>query len=28
GGCIRLTNAHAIEMYETIPIGTRVVIKE
>jgi hypothetical protein len=28
GGCIRLTNAHAIEMYNTIPIGTRVVIKE
>ena len=28
GGCIRLTNAHAIEMYETIPIGSRVVIKE
>ncbi len=28
GGCVRLTNAHAIEMYETIPIGTRVVIHE
>ncbi len=28
GGCVRLTNAHAIEMYETIPIGTRVIIHE
>ena len=28
GGCIRLTNAHAIELYNTIPIGTRVVIRE
>lgn len=28
GGCIRLTNAHSIELYETIPIGTRVVIHE
>jgi hypothetical protein len=28
GGCIRLTNSHAIEMYNTIPIGTRVIIKE
>ncbi|MGD9495020.1 MAG: L,D-transpeptidase family protein [Armatimonadota bacterium] len=28
GGCIRLTNQHAIEMYDTIPIGTRVVIHE
>lgn len=28
GGCVRLTNAHAIEMYDTIPIGTRVVIHE
>jgi len=28
GGCIRLTNAHAIEMFNTIPIGTRVIIKE
>ncbi|MFP4248453.1 MAG: L,D-transpeptidase family protein [Armatimonadota bacterium] len=28
GGCIRLTNAHAIEMYNTIPIGARVIIKE
>lgn len=28
GGCVRLTNAHAIEMYDMIPIGTRVVIHE
>jgi len=28
GGCIRLTNQHAIEMYDTIPIGTRVIIHE
>jgi len=28
GGCMRLTNAHAIELYNTIPIGTRVVIHE
>jgi len=28
GGCIRLTNAHAIEAYDTIPIGSRVVIHE
>ena len=28
GGCMRLTNAHAIELYDTIPIGTRVVIHE
>jgi len=28
GGCVRLTNQHAIEMYDTIPIGTRVVIHE
>jgi len=28
GGCIRLTNAHAIELYNTIPVGTRVVIHE
>lgn len=28
GGCIRLTNAHAIELHDTIPIGTRVVIHE
>jgi hypothetical protein len=28
GGCIRLTNAHAIEMYNTIPIGSRVIIQE
>lgn len=28
GGCIRLTNAHAIEMYDTIPIGSRVIIQE
>lgn len=28
GGCIRLTNEHAIEMYNTIPIGARVIIRE
>ncbi len=28
GGCIRLTNAHAIEMYNTIPVGSRVIIQE
>lgn len=28
GGCIRLTNAHAIEMYNTIPIGAIVIIRE
>jgi len=28
GGCVRLTNRHAIEMYEIIPIGTRVIIHE
>ena len=28
GGCMRLTNAHAIELYDTIPIGTRVIIHE
>lgn len=28
GGCIRLLNHQAIEMYDTIPIGTRVIIKE
>ncbi len=28
GGCIRLTNAHAIELYDTIPIGTRLTIRE
>jgi len=28
GGCIRLTNAHAIEMYNTIPVGARVIIQE
>ncbi len=28
GGCMRLTNAHAIELYNTIPIGTRVLIHE
>lgn len=28
GGCIRLTNRHAIELYDTIPIGTRVIIHE
>jgi len=28
GGCMRLTNAHAIEVYDIIPIGTRVVIHE
>jgi len=28
GGCIRLTNQHAIEMYDTIPVGTRVIICE
>lgn len=28
GGCIRLTNSHAVEMYNTIPIGARVIIKE
>lgn len=28
GGCVRLTNAHAIELYNIIPIGTRVVIHE
>ncbi len=27
-GCIRLMNHHAIELYDTIPIGTRVVIRE
>jgi lipoprotein-anchoring transpeptidase ErfK/SrfK len=28
GGCVRLQNAHAIELYETIPIGTHVSIHE
>lgn len=28
GGCIRLMNHHAIELYDTIPIGTRVIIRE
>lgn len=28
GGCIRLTNAHSIEMYNTIPVGARVIIRE
>ncbi len=28
GGCIRLTNAHSIEMYNVIPVGARVIIQE
>lgn len=28
GGCVRLTNQHAIELYDIIPIGTRVMIHE
>jgi len=28
GGCIRLLNKHAIELYEIIPIGTRVIVHE
>ena len=28
GGCVRLLNKHAIELYEVIPIGTRVTIHE
>ncbi len=28
GGCVRLTNQHAIELYDIIPIGTRVIIHE
>ncbi|NLO06178.1 MAG: L,D-transpeptidase family protein [candidate division WS1 bacterium] len=28
GGCIRLMNAHAIELHDVIPIGTRVIIHE
>ncbi len=28
GGCVRLTNAHSIEMFNTIPVGTRVIVHE
>ncbi len=28
GGCVRLLNKHAIELYEVIPIGTRVTVHE
>ncbi|MCE5215517.1 L,D-transpeptidase [bacterium] len=28
GGCVRLLNKHALELYEVIPVGTRVSIHE
>jgi lipoprotein-anchoring transpeptidase ErfK/SrfK len=28
GGCVRLQNANAIELYEVVPVGTRVSVRE
>jgi hypothetical protein len=28
GGCVRLSNSNAIELYEVVPVGTRVSIRE
>jgi lipoprotein-anchoring transpeptidase ErfK/SrfK len=28
GGCVRLLNPHIIELYEVVPVGTRVSIRE